>query len=97
MRRHRGRNERPGMNGRDRIVEVMEEMEEMEMMEGMEKVQLRKDWERCKEWNRWQQWESEHHKRSWKHQERFLIEMDQMAEMKKKRACLGMVIFALRI
>jgi len=85
------------MNGTERIVEEMEVIVGIRVMEGVGKFTIRKDWSRWREWQRWRQWESEHHRRSWKHQERSLIEMDQMAEMEKKRACLGVAIPCLGI
>jgi len=45
-------------------------------------------WIKWREWDRWRRWQGENCKRTWRNQERFLVEMEELAEMKKKRACL---------
>jgi hypothetical protein len=70
----------------------MEGMEDIEMKEGAEKVELWREWERWREWGRWREWAREHHGRSWRSQERFLVSMEEMEERKKRMACLGIGI-----
>lgn len=64
-------------------------------MEDVARAEILEDWKRWREWRSCRKWEREHHARSWRSQERFLMSMEEMAELKKKRACLGMGISCL--